>query len=137
MLPMDYIEELVSYDIAKGLKEIGYSDPCDYFYDAHFNQNRYSDKDKIDRNTNNHHTPSVSAPSLYAAQAYLRDTFNIDIMIDPNWSLNSGYHYVIIINSNFDNPHQQISYPDTTYKESLLNAMQFSISYILENRNNG
>ena len=80
MTPEDY----VSYPVALALKKAGFDEPCDHFFDGHGNLNRYGDTDRINRNTNGHHTPSCSAPSLYHAQKWLRDKKRIAINVDAH-----------------------------------------------------
>lgn len=70
---MDSHQDFCSYELSKALKACGFDEPCDHYYNGHGNLNRYGDTDWINRNTNGHHTPSCSAPSLYHAQKWLRE----------------------------------------------------------------
>lgn len=74
-------EDYCDYELSKTLKACGFDEPCDHYYNGHGNLNRYADTDRINRNTNGHHTPSCSAPSLYAAQKWLREKKGIAINV--------------------------------------------------------
>lgn len=65
--------DFCSYELSKRLKDCGFDKPCDHYYNGHGNLNRYADTDRINRNTNGHHTPSCSAPTLAHAQKWLRE----------------------------------------------------------------
>lgn len=65
--------DFCSYELSKRLKDCGFDEPCDHLYNGHGNLNRYADTDRINRNTNGHHTPSCSAPTLAHAQKWLRE----------------------------------------------------------------
>ena len=74
-------EDYVSYPIAVALKAAGFYEPCDHYYNRHGNLNRYADTDRINRNTNGHHTPSCSAPHIYQAQKWLRQKKEIFVEV--------------------------------------------------------
>lgn len=76
-------EDYVSYELAVKLKECGFDEPCDHYYNGHGNLNRYADTDRINRNTNGHHTPSCSAPTLAHAQKWLREKWDWHIDVSP------------------------------------------------------
>lgn len=78
---MDSHQDFCSYELSKALKACGFDEPCDHYYNGHGNLNRYGDTDWINRNTNGHHTPSCSAPSLYHAQKWLREKKELIILI--------------------------------------------------------
>ena len=73
--------DFCSYELSKRLKDCGFNEPCDHYYNGHGNLNRYADTDRINRNTNGHHTPSCSAPTLAHAQKWLRDKKKIDVLV--------------------------------------------------------
>lgn len=77
-------EDFVSYELAVKLKACGFDELCDHFFDGHGNLNRYGDTDRINRNTNGHHTPSCSAPLLFHAQKWLRERNGIAINVDAH-----------------------------------------------------
>lgn len=75
--------DFCSYELSKRLKACGFDEPCDHFYNCHYNLNRYADTDRINRNTNGHHTPSCSAPTLAHAQKWLREKWLLHIGANP------------------------------------------------------
>ena len=73
--------DFCSYELSKRLKDYGFDEPCDHLYNCHGNLNRYADTDRINRNTNGHHTPSCSAPTLAHAQKWLREVKRCDVTV--------------------------------------------------------
>lgn len=73
--------DFCSYELNKRLKDCGFDEPCDHLYNGHGNLNRYADTDRINRNTNGHHTPSCSAPTLAHAQKWLREVKRCDVTV--------------------------------------------------------
>lgn len=73
--------DFCSYELSKRLKDCGFNEPCDHLYNCHGNLNRYADTDRINRNTNGHHTPSCSAPTLAHAQKWLREVKHISVRV--------------------------------------------------------
>lgn len=73
--------DFCSYELSKRLKDCGFNEPCDCYYNGHGNLNRYADTDRINRNTNGHHTPSCSAPTLAHAQKWLREVKRCDVTV--------------------------------------------------------
>lgn len=71
-----------NYDLSLALKKCGFDEPCDYYYNGHGNLNRYADTDRINRNTNGHHTPSCSAPTLWQAHKWLRKKHGLHTLVD-------------------------------------------------------
>ena len=84
--------DFCSYELSKRLKDCGFNEPCDHYYNGHGNLNRYADTDRINRNTNGHHTPSCSAPTLAHAQKWLREKWGIDVLV---WNCACGYGWEI------------------------------------------
>lgn len=84
--------DFCSYELSKRLKGCGFNEPCDHYYNGHGNLNRYADTDRINRNTNGHHTPSCSAPTLAHAQKWLREEKGIDVLV---WNCACGYGWEI------------------------------------------
>ena len=84
--------DFCSYELSKRLKDCGFDKPCDHYYNGHGNLNRYADTDRINRNTNGHHTPSCSAPTLAHAQKWLREAKGIDVLV---WNCACGYGWEI------------------------------------------
>lgn len=90
--------DFCSYELSKRLKNCGFNEPCDHYYNGHGNLNRYADTDRINRNTNGHHTPSCSAPTLAHAQKWLREKKGIAINViahDASVKYREGkYHWM-------------------------------------------
>lgn len=82
-----------SYELSKALKAAGFDEPCDHYYNGHSNLNRYADTDRINRNTNGHHTPSCSAPTLWQAAKWLREKHKWHIVIEPRIWEQQVYDY--------------------------------------------
>lgn len=90
-------EDYISYELAKKLKECGFDEPCDHYYcafddetDVRFwsihpaqSQNGFvNPKNKV----------IADAPSLYAAQKWLREVMGIDVLV---WNCACGYGWEI------------------------------------------
>ena len=70
----------------------------------------------------------IKAPSYAQVLAWFRER-NIDIMIDRSFSMTKSYHYVIVVNGDFDNLIQQESVPNRDYYDAANDA----INYIIDN----
>lgn len=70
----------------------------------------------------------IKAPSYAQVLAWLRE-YDIDIMIDRSFSMTKSYHYVIVVNGDFDNLIQQESVPNRDYYDAANDA----INYIIDN----
>lgn len=70
----------------------------------------------------------IKAPSYAQVLAWFRDR-DIDIMIDRSFSMTKSYHYVIVVNGDFDNLIQQESVPNRDYYDAANDA----INYIIDN----
>lgn len=70
----------------------------------------------------------IKAPSYAQVLEWLRE-YDIDIMIDRSFSMTKSYHYVIVVNGDFDNLIQQESVPNRDYYDAAKDA----INYIIDN----
>lgn len=70
----------------------------------------------------------IKAPSYAQVLEWLRE-YDIDIMIDRSFSMTKSYHYVIVVNGDFDNLIQQESVPNRDYYDAANDA----INYIVDN----
>ena len=70
----------------------------------------------------------IKAPSYAQVLEWLRE-YDIDIMIDRSFSMTKSYHYVIVVNGDFDNLIQQESVPNRDYYD----AANEAIKYIIDN----
>ena len=133
----------VPFDLAQKLASICFDD---------YTQNAYATKDGIEYSpllTNSVLTTKISsliynyeycniddddlkqfikAPSYAQVLEWLRE-YDIDIMIDRSFSMTKSYHYVIVVNGDFDNLIQQESVPNRDYYDAANDA----INYIIDN----
>lgn len=70
----------------------------------------------------------IKAPSYAQVLAWFRK-HDIDIMIDRSFSMTKSYHYVIVVNGDFENQIQQASVPNRDYYDAAHDA----INYIIDN----
>ena len=70
----------------------------------------------------------ILAPSYAQVLEWFRE-YDIDIMIDRSFSMTKSYHYVIVVNGDFDNLIQQESVPNRDYYDAANDA----INYIIDN----
>ena len=70
----------------------------------------------------------IKAPSYAQVLEWLRE-YDIDILIDRSFSMTKSYHYVIVVNGDFDNLIQQESIPNRDYYDAANDA----INYIIDN----
>lgn len=82
-------EDYCSYELAKALKACGFDEPCLTFYDADKELGRALDPDNFNHLGETYQgewfTDTISAPSLYAAQKWLREVKGIIVIVDPDW----------------------------------------------------
>lgn len=70
----------------------------------------------------------VKAPSYAQVLAWFRK-HDIDIMIDRSFSMTKSYHYVIVVDGDFENQIQQVSVPNRDYYDAARDA----INHIIDN----
>ena len=70
----------------------------------------------------------IKAPSYAQVLEWLRE-YDIDIMIERNFSVAKSYRYVIVVNGDFDSLIHQNSVPNRDYYEAANDA----INYIIDN----
>lgn len=137
-------KDLVTFEQAKKLKELGFSYPTAYYYDKYGSVNqkdvdpdyipdiyvRYSYIINNKYNTGKYN--ACDAPFLYQVQNWLREEKNIHITIDtyyPNWVSNDWtltYECIII----YLDKHLRdcLTYRPSTYEE----ALSYGINKVLE-----
>lgn len=135
--------DIVTYEQAISLKKAGYSWPCDDYYNSHRELCHYATTDRVNRNTNGHHTPSCSAPSYSEACAWLRRKKGLFLNI---WLCAAGWGWVIEKCSTPENRgtfvcrHDDESGDDvdsglfTTYEKSLSSALDVALKLIVNER---
>ena len=65
----------------------------------------------------------IKAPSYAQVLEWLRE-YDIDIMIDRSFSMTKSYHYVIVVNGDFENLIQQESVPNRDYYDAANDAIR-------------
>ena len=125
-------EDYVSFETAKLLKEKGFDEPCNSFYeykkklyihdmDKYFpNGMKNSDHDK-------ENNKGISAPTLQMAMKWLREVHNIDIF---PWKIGKGIYSCAIFNSNTG---QDLSSNKDFPSEKYEVTCEAAIKYCLEN----
>lgn len=80
-------EDYISLEVAKLLKEKGYHEPCKSAYDRDGNIGEYPSV----KDWNAEYDWTFSRPTLYEAQKWLRESKNLNIMVDFDESHVWGY----------------------------------------------
>lgn len=118
-------EQLISFEVAKLAKEKEFPQlnyPC------------YADDEKI--HTSMYFLISYSDFNKYyqstqsLLQKWLREKYDIDIIIYRSFSMKNSYHYGIIINCNFENEIIEECIPDIKYEEALEEGLLESLKLI-------
>lgn len=125
---MNIVEDYVSFEIAKLLKEKGFNGLCNGYYDCFTTENFHSGCEPTDFNSIDIEIRDiVSAPTLQMAMKWLRKEYNIDILITIGGFIEKGKVYFCLVYKNLTN------YGDlkecSTYEE----ACDAGIRYCLEN----
>ena len=120
----DMIEDYVSYETAKLLKERGFDGECRDYYstDGHF----YSEDFKSDWNHGGEAIVIFSAPTLQMAMKWLREVHNIFIQVEL-YSKYDNYCFEL-----FQNTHRLIIEHREVYN-SYEESCEAAIKYCLEN----
>ena len=116
-------EKLVSYNVAKLAKEVGFSVVTEYrfFYNSELTTKTPSQSSK----------PTIYAPTQSLLQKWLREVHNIDISISP--SLEKWYYYTIYLNKICMDDNEQ---PLKTYEQAIEEALQEALKLIKHESNN-
>lgn len=125
-------EDYVSYNLAVALKDAGFDWECDSYYDSHRNLYRYATSDRVNRNTNGHHTPSCSAPSLVVAQKWLRKK-GVEVEVTLNkYDGRFGYDWAVILIAENDCIDCNKADPVKTYEGALENGIATAVGLIID-----
>ena len=121
-------EDYVSFETAKLLKEKGFDEPCECFYDTENNDPSIVNGWMVISNSELEKREFVcySAPTLQMAIKWLRENHKIQIVVSPYNTLNKTWSYYIF--KDFE-PLTQRFYVFETYEE----ACEAAIKYCLEN----
>lgn len=84
-------EDFVSYELALALKACGFNEPCLTFYDTNKEFGRALDTDNFNHLGETYQgewfTDTISAPSLWQAQKWLREKKELFIEVSPNFGM--------------------------------------------------
>lgn len=92
-------EDYCDYELSKALKAAGFDEPCLTFYDANKELGRALDPDNFNHLGETYQgewfTDTISAPSLYTAQKWLREKWGIDVDVRTTKIPKRKYGYVV------------------------------------------
>lgn len=120
-------EDYVSFEVAKLLKEKGFDEPLNRFYEISTGA-PYLVRSEYCRNS---YTTSYAAPTLQMAMKWLREKHKIYIMIDRSFSMKDSWHYCICVDDDFDNLIQQEVLPHRKHEEACEAAMKYSLENLI------
>ena len=130
-------ERYVSFEIAKLLKEKGFNEECEYFYDE-YDKNEYVICSNGSSAYNDDKNPTYySMPTLYMTMEWLREK-GVYMYVEPFITISSeGYNlkgfkpWITTFKTNWFNPLSKIG--TTTYSKTYEKAVEVSIMFALEN----
>lgn len=127
-------EDYVSFEIAKQLKEKGFNTPLLTFYltdkerkEGYFQIMAFTD-DVID---NNHSSVCYLAPTLQMAMKWLRETYNIHIVLSPNKKMNNQYGSIIFVDKGGELHPQPTDFFHGTYEQACEAAITYCLTKLL------
>ena len=114
-------EKLVSYNVAKLAKEVGFNVVTEYrfFYNSELTTKTPSQSSK----------PTIYAPTQSLLQKWIREVHNIDISVSP--SLVKWYYYTIYLNKICMDDNEQ---PFETYEQAIEQAILGSLKLIKDEK---
>ena len=107
------IEDFVSFEVAKLLKEKGFTEECVYLYDRYKESESYHIRHTGGTCNDEEYPYEYSMPTLQMAMKWLREVHNI--MVSP-YALSLGYYFEI-----FDLTDRDITGCKTLYKIGIPN----------------
>ena len=116
--------EVISFEIAKKLKEKGFREKVNAYYGKH--ENIFDVHPALDMNDADYR---ASAPTISQVLKWLREEKKIYIMIDRSFSVKNSWHYVICNNDDFEHLIQQESIPNRKWEQAAIAG----IEYIIDN----
>lgn len=129
------MEDFVTFEIAKKLKEKGFREKClCYYIDINLvyniespvaNNQLWFCHNKYD---NIWHRDNIDAPTISQVLKWLRE-IKVYVMIDRSFAVKNGWHYYIVVDDDFENAIQQNSARNRTWETTALAA----IEYVLDN----
>lgn len=126
------IENYVSYEVAKLLKDKGFDGVCRYYYpDSHTNLVSYVDCRQFDIFNNE----SCIAPTLHMACKWLREEHNLFIFPFPQMNTNKFWAeiYQLSDNQEWENLYcESIDLQDySTYEEAVEAALKYTLKNLI------
>lgn len=129
--------EIVSFKIAKKLKEKGFPQRPDYF-----NYSSYYDWDGLRKihslsNASVWFDPNISRDNIYFAPTisqvlkWLREKKKIYVMIDRSFSVKNSWHYVICNNDDFEHLTQQESIPNRKWELAAIAGVEYVVDNLI------
>lgn len=124
-------EAYVSFEVAKLLKEKGFNEPCDNYYDQSSDEPQQLTLDEMYYS----YDEFTKAPTHQMAMAWLREVYNVFIYVEPFITTNGlqGYKpYCTKIGGEFMwiNPLRKYS---NTSSDTYYEAVEAALKYSLEN----
>lgn len=78
-------DDYVSYELAVKLKDAGFDEPCDHYYDIEdASDGCYWEGDSLHKKNHNEDIPKFSAPTLWQAQKWLREKKGVFTWVMPD-----------------------------------------------------
>lgn len=134
-------KEFIPYEQALALKELGFDEPCLYYYTTGVNELfeeceialcefEYYNGDRKNSDEQ-HYTPSkrITAPLYQQAFRWFREVHGIDSMLEPNTGKKEGWYFYVITYG--DSGNLGLNYK--TYEEAELDCLNKLIE-IVKNR---
>jgi hypothetical protein len=73
----------------------------------------------------------IYAPTEMQVMEWLRDEKKIYIMIDRSFAVSNSWHYVIVVDDDFENLIQQESTPNKGWDDALRDAIEYSVNNLI------
>ena len=119
-------ERYCSYEVARLLKEKGFDEECDFYYEHSTDEPHEITRDEIVESCN----LCIKAPTHQMACDWLREVHKIFIEISVSIDLNGNYHYSYFV-LNKDCKYARKGY--TSFDWNYTDAVEEALKYSLEN----
>ena len=123
---MSLEKEIVPYEEAVELEELGFNEPCFATYD----EDRNFELQDFLQTYETFPSHIVAAPTFSQAFRWFREKYKIDSVIIRSFSMTNSYHYNIVIDQDYENNLQSLSIPDRTYEEAELACLRKLIEIV-------
>lgn len=125
-------EAYCSYEVSKLLKERGFDEYCRYFYDCETPTNSYLSNKGYGEYIHNSKVYDgrnlAACPTHQMAMAWLREVYNIFIIIEP-YSNTSCYFSLWEGDNYYENPLRK-SFP--SYEETVEEALKYCLEHLIK-----